>query len=100
MRHPSLSGKQPTTADKGFVFKQLILFSNLLLWSSSNVIAGLRSNLATITPSKSPSIYAADEAKILYNVKDYIEVNFSKDGDQTSAANVGAVQWAGRPWYG
>lgn len=100
IRHPSLSGKQPTTADKGFVFKQLILFSNFVLWSSSNVIAGLRSNLVTITPSKSPSIYAVDEATILYNVKDYIEVNFGKDGTQESASNVGAVQWAGRPWYG
>ncbi|EST07840.1 hypothetical protein PSEUBRA_002957 [Kalmanozyma brasiliensis GHG001] len=100
MRHPSLTGKQPTTADKGFVFKQLILFSNFVLWSSSNVIAGLRSNLATVTPHKSPSIYAVDEATILYNVKDYIEVNFSKNGDQGSATSNGAVQWSGRPWYG
>ncbi|CBQ72126.1 conserved hypothetical protein [Sporisorium reilianum SRZ2] len=100
MRHPSLSGKQPTTADKGFVFKQLILFSNFVLYTSSNIIAGLRSNLVTVTPHKSPSIYRADEVTILYNVKDYIEVHFSKDGAQGSAANNGAVQWAGRPWYG
>ncbi|KIS70739.1 uncharacterized protein UMAG_01894 [Mycosarcoma maydis] len=100
MRHPSLSGKQPNTADKGFVYKQLILFSNLLLYTSSNLIAGLRSNLVTITPAKSPSIYPVDQATILYNVKDYIEVNFSKNGQQQSAANNGAIQWAGRPWYG
>ncbi|KAJ9478014.1 hypothetical protein PHBOTO_001590 [Pseudozyma hubeiensis] len=100
MRHPSLAGKQPNTADKGFVYKQLILFSNFVLYTSSNVIAGLRSNLATVTPSKSPSIYPVDEQTILYNVKDYIEVNFAKNGEQGSAANNGAVQWAGRPWYG
>lgn len=100
MRHPSLSGKQPTSADKGFVFKQLILFSNIILATSSNLIAGLRSQLITITPHKSPSIYPVDEANILYNVKDYIEVNFSKDGEQGSATINGAVQWAGRPWYG
>lgn len=100
MRHPALAGKQPNSADKGFVFKQLILFSNAILYASSNLIAGLRSNLATITPAKSPSNYAVDEATILYNVKDYIEVNFSKDGQQGSAANNGAVHWAGRPWYG
>ncbi|CDS02219.1 uncharacterized protein SPSC_03158 [Sporisorium scitamineum] len=100
MRHPSLSGNQPTRADKGFVYKQLILFSNFVLCTSSNIIAGLRSNLATVTPSKSPSIYPVDEASILYNVKDYIEVHFTKDGEQGSAANNGAAQWAGRPWYG
>ncbi|SPO23422.1 uncharacterized protein UTRI_02101 [Ustilago trichophora] len=100
MRHPSLSGKQPASAEKGFVYKQLILFSNIVLATSSNLIAGLRSNLVTITPHKSPSIYPVDEATILYNVKDYIEVNFSKDGEQGSAADNGAVQWAGRPWYG
>lgn len=82
------------------VYKQLILFSNVLLYASSNIIAGLRSNLVTITPSQSPSIYPADEATILYNVKDYIEVHFSKDGAPGSASNNGAVQWAGRPWYG
>ena len=54
----------------------------------------------TITPAKSPSIYQDDEANILYNVKNYIESNFAKDGVQGSSANNGAVQWAGRPWYG
>lgn len=101
MRHPSLSGKQPTTAEKGFVYKQLILFSNFVLATSSNHIAGLRSNLVTITPHKSPSIYPVDAATILYNVQDYIEVNFTKGGDQaSSAADNGAALWAGRPWYG
>lgn len=100
MRHPSLAGKQPTAADKGFVFKQFILFSNFVLSTSSNLIAGLRSSLVTINPHKSPSIYPVDEANILYNVKEYIEANFSKNGEQGSAANNGAVQWAGRPWYG
>jgi hypothetical protein len=100
MRHPSLNGKQPSSAEKGFVYKQLILFSNVLLATSSNLIAGLRSKLVTITPSKSPSIYSVDEATILYNVKDYLEVVFSKDGEQGSVAGNGAITWAGRPWYG
>ncbi|SNX82955.1 uncharacterized protein MEPE_01661 [Melanopsichium pennsylvanicum] len=101
MRHPSLTTNQPTSAEKGFVFKQLILFSNIVLATSSNVIAGLRSKVVTITPHKSPSIYPTDTQDILYNVEDYIEANFSKDGDSAgSAENNGAVQWAGRPWYG
>lgn len=100
MRHPSLAGKQPNSADKGFVFKQFILFSNIILATSSNLIAGLRSSLVTVTPHKSPSIYPVDEQNIYYNVKDYIEVNFIKDGAQESAASNGAIQWTGRPWYG
>lgn len=103
MRHPSLvSDQQPSTADKGFVYKQLILFSNLVLYASSNIIAGLRSNLATITPAKSPSIYAPDEETILYNVRDYIEAHFTKDGSagSGSTASNAAVQWTSRPWYG
>ena len=100
MRHPSLSGKQPTSADKGFVFKQIILFSNFIMSTSSSVIAGLRSNCVTITPHKSPSIFAVDEEKIQYNVKDFVEVNFVKDGEQGSGTTNGAVGWAGKPWYG
>ena len=100
MRHPSLSGKQPTSADKGFVFKQIILFSNVVLSTSSSLIAGLRSQLTTITPSKSPSIYSVDEQTILYNVKDFIEANFTKNGETGSTAENAAVHWAGRPWYG
>lgn len=85
------------------MFKQMIMFSNVVLSTSSSLIAGLRSSLVTITPHKSPSIYAVDEPKMTYNVKDYIEVNFVKDSEQQqqmSPAENAAVQWAGKPWYG
>ncbi|PWY98494.1 hypothetical protein BCV70DRAFT_201806 [Testicularia cyperi] len=105
IRHPKLQqSQQPQVAHNGFQFKQLILFSNVVLATSSNIVAGLRSVLARIDPHKSPSIYpVGQDDTIQYGVKDYIEATFTKAGDgdaSSSAANNGAVSWAGRPWYG